>query len=424
MKKTGRKNAFSSGFSGVMHCLLFAVFAIAFFGCGNEPAANTDEKNSEKRRIRDVNLRSVRTLVPKGTIPYVGVLTAFRKVNVSSEIGGVIEKLLFEKGDVVKEGKLLAEVGTGSAGLHVREAEAAVAVVGSRLKTMEKGSRPQEIQIAEANVNEAEAALFEAKKMFGRVKQLHGIKAISGSEFDAVERQVATAKARMESAKQRLALALQGPRMEDINTARANLRQAEAGLALQKDLFRKSMIRAPCGGIIAFRNVEKGEIVRAGTPITRIIDLQQAKIKVSIGEKDIHVLREKERFDFTVDAIPGETFSCVLLFLSPTADAVTRSFPTEFAVRNPDPRMADGMTVRLELPTVAHGRKIKIPSAWLAEERGRTGVYLVDGGKAVFREVTIGAYYDNRVEILSGLKEDEQMIINPSGLTSGDLVNP
>jgi RND family efflux transporter MFP subunit len=288
---------------------------------------------------------------------------------------------------------------------------------------MEKGSRPQEIQIAEANVEEAEAALFEAEKTFKRVKQLHGIQAISGSEFDAAERQVGMAKARMESAKQRLMLALQGPRIEDIQTARANLRQAEAGLALKKDLLKKSMIHAPCSGIVAFRKVEQGEIVPPGTPLTQIIDLRQIKVQVPIGEKDIHVLREKERFDFTVDAIPGEIFSCTLLFLSPTADPVTRSFPAEFAVHDPDPRMADGMTVRVELPAVAHGTKIKIPSAWLAEEAGKTGIYLVDDGKAVFREVTLGAYYDNRVEILSGLKEEEKIVINPSGLTSGDIVH-
>ena len=375
------------------------------------------------RHIKDVQLRSVGALAPEGAISYVGVLTAFHKVNVSSEIGGVIEKVLFEKGDRVKEGQLLAEVGTSSVGLQVREAEAAVEVVRSRLQTMEKGSRPQEIQIAEANVEEAEAALLEAEKTFKRVEQLHVIKAVSGSEFDAAEKQVGMAKARMESAKQRMTLALQGPRIEDIHTAKANLRQAEAGLALKKDLFKKSMIYAPCSGIIAFREVERGEIVSPGAPITRIVDLQQIKIKVSLGEKDIYALREKERFDFTVDAIPGEKFTCKLLFLSPTADPVTRSFPAEFVVNDLDPRMADGMTVRFELPTVAQGRKIKIPSAWLAEEGGKTGLYLVDNGKAVFREVTLGAYYDNRVEILSGLKEDERVIINPSGLTSGDPVH-
>ncbi len=412
-----------SSLSEILHGFLVAILFLALFGCGNDPVAKSEEGGVVERHIKEVELRSVGTLVPKGEISYVGVLTAFHKVNVSSEIGGVIEKLLFEKGDRVKEGDLLAEVGTSSAGLQVREAEAGVEVVKSRLKTMEKGSRPQEIQIAEAGVEEAEAALLEAEKTFKRIEQLHGINAISGSEYDAAEKQAAMAKARMESAKQRLTLSLQGPRIEDIHTARANLRQAEAGLALKNDIFKKSMIHAPCSGIIAFREVEKGEIVPPGAIITRIIDLQQIKIKVSLGEKDIYALRETKRFDFTVDAIPGETFSCKLLFLSPTANPVTRSFPAEFAVDDRDPRMADGMTVRFELPAVAHGRKIKIPSAWLAEEGGKTGVYLVDDGKAVFREVNLGAYYDNRVEILSGLREDERVIINPSGLTSGDSVH-
>ncbi len=418
-----RKISPFSRLSGTMHGFLVVALILALLGCGKDPAAKTEANGAVERHIKDVQLRSVGTLVPKGEISYVGVLTAFHKVNVSSEIGGIIEKLLFEKGDRVKEGDLLAEVGTSSVGLQVREAEAAVEVVRSRLKTMEKGSRPQEIQIAEAGVEEAEAALLEAEKTFKRIEQLHGINAVSGSEFDAAEKQAAMAKARMESAKQRMTLALQGPRIEDIHTARANLRQAEAGLALKNDIFKKSMIHAPCSGIIAFREVEKGEIVPPGTIITRIIDLQRIKIKVSLGEKDIYALRKTQRFDFTVDAIPGETFSCKLLFLSPTADPVTRSFPAEFAVDDPDSRMADGMTVRFELPAVAHGRKIKIPSAWLAEEGGKTGVYLVDDGKAVFREVNLGAYYDNRVEILSGLKEDERVIINPSGLTSGDPVH-
>lgn len=406
----------------VSFCCLFAAFAMALFGCGNEPAAQTEGKGTVARRVKEVQLRSVGTLAPSGGILYVGTLTAFQKVNVSCETGGVIEKLLFEKGEKVKEGTLLAEVGAVSAALQVREAEAAVEVVRSRLKTLEKGSRPQEIQIAEAQVEEAEAALLEADKIFKRVSQLHGIKAVSGSEFDAAERQVGMAKARMESAKQRLTMALQGPRIEDIQTARATLRQAEAGLALKKDLYRKTMVFAPCSGIIAFRKVEEGEIVPPGTPLTRIIDLERMKVQVSLGEKDIHILQENERFDFTVDALPGERFSSELLFLSPTADPVTRSFPAEFSVLHIDPRMADGMTVRLELPAIAHGRKIKIPSAWLAEENGKTGVYLMESGKALFREVTLGAYYDNRVEIVSGLQEDEEIIINPSGLTSGDRV--
>ena len=182
------------------------------------------------------------------------------------------------------------------------------------------------------------------------------------------------------------------------------------------------MLCAPCDGIIAFRNVEVGEVIGVGTPITEVVELEKLKIKLSLGEKDIHILKNHNRFGFSVDAIPGEKFSSRVFFLSPTADKATRSFPLELIVDKTDPRMADGMTVRVKFPVVGRKTSIKIPSAWLAEEEGKIGLYVAEDGKALFKKVTLGAYYDNRVEILTGLGDKDQVITNPAGLKSGEAV--
>jgi multidrug efflux pump subunit AcrA (membrane-fusion protein) len=84
--------------------------------------------------------------------------------------------------------------------------------------------------------------------------------------------------------------------------------------------------------------------------------------------------------------------------------------------------MADGMTVRVEFPIASQEKSIKIPSAWLSEENGQIGLFVVEDGKALFRGVTLGSYYEGRVEILSGLNDDELLITNPAGLKSGDTV--
>jgi len=401
--------------------LLVIGFLLSLYGCGEGPETGVDKKVASPKQ-RQVNISPVSASLPTGDIEYVGVLTARRKVRISSELGGIIEALYFEKGEKVAAGKLLAEIGTSSVRLQVRETEAAVDAAESVLKKMEKGSRPQEIQIATSALSEAEAALFEAEKNYRRIKELHNIKAISGSSYDAAERQVGTAKARMNSAKQRLVLALKGPRVEDINGARATLAQAEAALALTKNRLTKSMLCAPCDGIIAFRNVEVGEVIGVGTPITEVVELEKLKIKLSLGEKDIHILKNHNRFGFSVDAIPGEKFSSRVFFLSPTADKATRSFPLELIVDKTDPRMADGMTVRVKFPVVGRKTSIKIPSAWLAEEEGKIGLYVAEDGKALFKKVTLGAYYDNRVEILTGLGDKDQVITNPAGLKSGEAV--
>jgi cobalt-zinc-cadmium efflux system membrane fusion protein len=153
-----------------------------------------------------------------------------------------------------------------------------------------------------------------------------------------------------------------------------------------------------------------------------VVDLEQLKIKLSLSEKDIRILEMNKRFAFTIDAIPGQAFFCRLFFRSPTADPLTRSFPLELTVDDPDPRMADGMTVRVKFPVVDEQKSIKIPTAWLAEEKGMIGLYVVNKGKALFRQVTLGAYYDQRVEILSGLGDQELVITNPAGLKSGEAV--
>ena len=268
-------------------------------------------------------------------------------------------------------------------------------------------------------MEEAEAALFEAEKDFKRIKGLYEIRAVSNREYDAAVRKLNTAKARMESAQQQVVLALKGPRVEDIKSARANLDQGRAVLALAKDQLRKSRLHAPCDGIIAFRDLEEGEVIPPGAVITQVIDLQRLKIRVSLGEKDIHVLQEHKDFRFTIDAIPGKEFLCRLTFLSPAADPITRSFPVELLVEETDPRMADGMTVRVRFPVADKKKTIKVPSAWLSEEDGKIGLYIVKDGKAQFKEVVLGSYYDQRVEVVSGLSDKDLVITNPAGLKSG-----
>jgi multidrug efflux pump subunit AcrA (membrane-fusion protein) len=406
----------------VVITLTTLLYFLLFLGCGGEKNENNSKSVNPSEKVKQVKVSSVKAVPLQSSVRYVGALTANLKVKVATEIGGSIEKLFFERGDRVEEGQVLAEIGTSSILIEVQQAEAALEMARSRLKKTERGSRPEEIRIARARVEEARAALMEADRNFERVEDLYGYKAVSNSDYDAAKRAVDTARANLESAKQQLELAKKGPRVEEREEARAALKQAEAALALAKDRLRKSRLKAPCDGIIAFRQVEEGEVVGPGTVITQVVDNRRMKIKLSLAERDLPLLDRDERFPFTIDAYPGERFACRLNFVSPTADPATRSFPTELLVDRPDSRMADGMTVRVEFPIASQEKSIKLPSAWLSEENGQIGLFVVDDGKALFRGVKLGSYYEGTVEILSGLNDDELVITNPAGLKSGDRV--
>jgi multidrug efflux pump subunit AcrA (membrane-fusion protein) len=406
----------------VVITLTTLLYFLLFLGCGGEKSEDNPNSRNPSEKIKQVKVSSVKAVPLQSSVSYVGALSANLKVKVATEIGGSIEKLFFERGDRVKEGQLLAEIGTSSILIEVQQAEAALGVARSRLKKTERGSRPEEISIARARVEEARAALMEADRNFVRMEDLYGYKAVSNSDYDAAKRAVDTARASLESAKQQLELAKKGPRVEEREEARAALKQAEAALALAKDRLRKSRLNAPSEGIIAFRQVEEGEVLGPGTVITEVVDNRKMKIKLSLAERDLPLLDRDERFPFTIDAYPGEGFACRLNFVSPSADPATRSFPVELLVDEPDSRMADGMTVRVEFPIASQEKSIKIPSAWLSEENGQIGLFVVEDGKALFRGVTLGSYYEGRVEILSGLNDAELLITNPAGLKSGDTV--
>ena len=80
------------------------------------------------------------------------------------------------------------------------------------------------------------------------------------------------------------------------------------------------------------------------------------------------------------------------------------------------------MTARIKFPISGKRKTVKIPASWLAEEGGRVGLFVADKGKALFKPVRLGSYYDNRVEVLSGLGEKERVVTNPAGLRNGDPV--
>jgi len=91
--------------------LILIFLVLSSYGCGDKAETGVPTE-TDPARVKMVRVSQVEPQAPRGSVEYVGVLLAFKKVNVASEIGGTIEKLLFEKGDLVKRGHLLAEVST------------------------------------------------------------------------------------------------------------------------------------------------------------------------------------------------------------------------------------------------------------------------------------------------------------------------
>ena len=240
------------------------------------------------------------------------------EVQIAFKIPGRVERRLFDEGQMVKQGDLVAELDTSDLRAtvaqrqaEVQTAEAALAelLAGSRkedidaaraawekaahaLADLEAGSRPQEIVSAEAAVAAAAADMERLQADYRRATALFQRKTISAEEFDAAraaydmavqkhrqaveqlklakegyrKEQIEQARFALAQAKAQYDLVVAGPRKEDIEQGRTRLKQAQAALDLAKVQLSYATVYSPLSGVVLSKNIEPGEYVAPAPP--------------------------------------------------------------------------------------------------------------------------------------------------------------
>lgn len=389
------------------------------------------------------------------------------EVKLSPDVSGEITHLYVAEGDSVVKGQLLLKIRPDNYESLMARAQAAV--------NSSKASHEQ----TKALVLQAEARLVQTKLVYDRNKKLYADKVISASDFEQFVSNYDVAKQDVESAK------------ANVSAALYNIKSAEASMRDAAENLRKTTIFAPVSGIISLLNVEVGERVvgtsqMAGTEMMRIANLSNMEVRVNVNENDIVRVTLGDTAEIDVDAYSasGRKFKGIVKEIANTAaglasstasssaassastDAVTEfevkvkilneSFSDLMATRNKKSYpFKPGMTASVEIVTERKNKVISVPIASVTTRNNKTNpddkdknseenaepekpkgqkeeaikeiVFVRVDGKAEMREVKTGISDFENIEILSGLKEGEEIISGPyivvsKTLTSGDIV--
>jgi HlyD family secretion protein len=191
--------------------------------------------------------------------------------------------------------------------LHL--AAATVSQREAELERLINGSRTEQRREAEASVREAEAVMAHARTEQQRRLALRDFGAISRSEFDTADREMGVAAARLQAARERLALVNDETRPEDLKRARAELERAQAQLAEARALLEKTTIRSPINGIILRKKLKAGENVSAwGEPVVTLGDCSRLRVRVDVDENDVDKLRLGQHAWVRADAYGDRKF--------------------------------------------------------------------------------------------------------------------
>ncbi len=281
-----------------------------------------------------------------------------RQVNLAFNVEGRIAEMLVHEGDRVTPGQKLASVERDYYEDGQRLAEARLEAQRAQVAKLEAGSRPEEIQLARAQVAEAEAALVNARASFQRIIELNRREVVSQQALDDARATVDRSAAQLDGARQQLALAIAGPRKEDIAAARAQLRADEAALDLVRRRLADTVLAAPGDGTVLTRVLEPGAIILPGSTVYTLSITDPVWLRTYVPEPMLGRIKPGMTVAIATDSAPGKTLHGRIGFIAPIAEFTPRAVETPdlraglvYRVRviadDPDDVLRQGMPVTI-----------------------------------------------------------------------------
>ncbi|HKX29908.1 MAG TPA: efflux RND transporter periplasmic adaptor subunit, partial [Blastocatellia bacterium] len=247
------------------------------------------------------------------------------------------------------------------------------------------------------------------------------------------------ARSQVESANKALDLSQIGPREEQIRAQRANVRTAQASLDYAKTQLEATEIRAPIDGTILERLVEIGEMVTtsfvgdrgAKSSVVSLADLKDLQVEIDVSQSDFARLKMGQPSIIVPEAFADRRYDGQLEEIAPEANRQKATVQVKVKVANPDNYLRPEMNAKVtffkepvKFEAVAPS-KILIPRRALVNGQGKQLVYLVGDGRAVAREVKLGAGNDSMVEVVSGLAAGDTVIVSDlEKIQEGAAVKP
>jgi HlyD family secretion protein len=341
-----------------------------------------------------------------------GKVEPITKVEVKSKASGIVKKLFVEYGDRVKKGQLLAE-------LDKEEIQAAVDQSRAALQAAEANRKSAEADFERAKVDAEGPDVPLLKRSYERALQMAKDGVVSQSALDDAEKDYKLAVNKQNVARAQM-IVLQAK----IAQAQAQVAQDQANLKQSEEQLSYTDISSPIDGIVLSRDVEIGDAVSSilvlGSSATLVMtlgDTSQVYVKGKVDESDIGRVYLRQPARIKVESFKDKTFKGVVTKISPMGvekDNVT-TFEVRVSIDNPGGELKAEMTANAEIILDEHKNVLEIPEGAIIYDKDRSAsVEVPDAkGKEGQRKVaiTIGISNGAKTEVLKGLKEGDEVIL-------------
>lgn len=383
-------------------------------------------------------VKSVRTVTAAeapneetGNLP--GSISAIQYATIYARVDGYLKSRLVDIGDHVKAGQLLAEIETPTVDEEVAQAQAQLAqanqTVASARATVAQSQATA--QAAEAQVKKAQSNQEYTQITATRWERMAAKGAVSLQSRDEKDRANAAQRSDLKEAEAQKTAADQAVMVarSQVSAALAEVKAKEASLNRYRATQAFKFVRAPFDGVITLRKVDPGALITSGSGSTSLELFQLAKIDdlriyINAPQSVSRYLKSGQSATVLVAEYPDRTFSGSITNLSGGLDPQTRTRQTEIHIDNRDHTLLPGMYAQVKLVVERNDPWIKINSNAMVPRDNETQVVVVADNKAHYQKVSIGRDFGDLVEIKSGLKAGDVVVVNPPiDLRDGEAVS-
>ena len=326
-------------------------------------------------RAQTIELVPVVSKLVSRTVELPGELLPFLSVPLHAKVAGYVDRVLVDRGSVVKQGDVLVELSAPEMSSQIAEAESKVLV-------------------AEADRLQAEVQVGAAQSTYDRMKRAAETPgAIAGNELVLAEKQVDAAKALLNSRQQAG-------------------KTAEAAVRSLQDLKSYLKIPAPFEGIVTERLIHPGALVGPGNDVALLVlqQISQLRLVVPVPEENVGGLMNGANVTFQVPAWPERNYSGTIARISHALDPKTRTMAVELDVMNRDGSLAPGMYPAVRWPVRRSRPTLLVPKTSVVTTTERTFVVRDRNGQAEWVDVKKGVPDGDLIEVLGDLKPGDKVV--------------
>lgn len=374
-------------------------------GCSAEPTQQPAA--AAESQVKSVKVAPVAKKSIGEPLEQVADISASVQMNIVTKVNGDVLEILKKRGDRVEKGDVLFRIDPTDLEIQKEKAQLSIASTQEQMAKarLDLADGKQELK---DGITKMESALKDAEKGYNKLRNDYDLGLVPKIQLEQAETQLNSLRLDLEGMRRKLQNLENSNSLSQLEyglkTADVSLRELDRGLS-------NTDVKATVSGVLTDLPVQIGMTLSPGIPAATVQQLDPVKIQAELTEEAAALVRGKQELSFYV---PGtvDKAKATVSYLADVIGAQTKSYSLELTVPNPDFKLKPGSKAQILLTEEQDQVVVTVPTLSVVREGGDTYVFVINGNAAEKRKVELGRLHETYQEVLSGVKEGDQLVIS------------